>query len=138
MRIESQTSNLIVVFSSSASFPTAQEGANAASSSVSSLLHPQEDLHEPQQSAIFSFPRSAAPASRQAPSKPPPRKKNKADTSTSPEAAQIDYLTTELNFTHTKIVGQDNTIRDLEHKVKILEEKLRISEEKLNSDLLQK
>ena len=56
----------------------------------------------------------------------------------SPENAQIDYLTTELNYTHTKIVSQDNVIKDLEHRVKILTECLRISEEKLNSDLHKK
>ena len=55
--------------------------------------------------------------------------------SLSPEATQIQYLTTELNYAHSKIVTQDNTIRDLEHKVKILSEALKISEEKLNSDL---
>ena len=56
----------------------------------------------------------------------------------SSESVQIDYLTTELNYTHSKIVGQDNTIKDLEHKVKILTEKLKISEEKINSDLHRK
>ena len=54
------------------------------------------------------------------------------------ESVQIDYLTTELNYTHSKIVSQDNTIKDLEFKVKILEEKLRLSEEKLNSDMHRK
>ena len=55
-----------------------------------------------------------------------------------PENSQIEYLTTELNFTHAKIVTQDNTIKDLELKVKILTEKVKISEEKLNSDLHRK
>ena len=63
------------------------------------------------------------------------KKKNRIDPNISPEAAQVEYLTTELNFTHTKIVQQDSTIKDLEFKVKILSEKLRISEEKLNLDL---
>ena len=56
----------------------------------------------------------------------------------SPEAAQIEYLTTELNYTHSKIISQDNTIKDLEQKVKILTESLKMSEEKLNSDLHRK
>ena len=64
------------------------------------------------------------------------KKKNRANDS--PDAAQIDYLTTELNYAHTKIVSQDNTITDLEHKIKILEEALNRSEEKLNSDLHRK
>ena len=64
--------------------------------------------------------------------------KKKAKSPVSPEYAQIEYLTTELNFTQSKIVTQDNTIRDLEHKVKILSDKLKISEEKLNSDLHRK
>ena len=46
--------------------------------------------------------------------------------------------TTELNYTHSKIVGQDAKIKDLEFKNKILTEKLKISEEKLNSDLHKK
>ena len=61
------------------------------------------------------------------------KKKNQADMS--PEAIQIEYLTTELNYTHSKIVSQDNIIKDRDHKVKILGEKLKIMEEKLNSDL---
>ena len=76
---------------------------------------------------------STAGSSSRKPASKNSAKKAKPDAST--ESVQIDYLTTELNFTHTKIVSQDNTIRDLEHKVKILEEKLRISEEKINSDL---
>jgi hypothetical protein len=66
----------------------------------------------------------------------PPKKNPRTDMSS--ESVQIDYLTTELNFTHTKIVSQDNTIKDLEHKVKILEATLKLSEEKLSSDLHQK
>ena len=62
-------------------------------------------------------------------------RKPKAKANVSSEAAQIDYLTTELNYTHSKIVSQDSTIKDLEYKVKILTEKLKISDEKLNSDL---
>ena len=61
------------------------------------------------------------------------QKKNRTDVS--PEAVQIEYLTTELNYTHSKIVSQDNIIKDKEHKVKILEEKLKVVEERLNSDL---
>ena len=56
----------------------------------------------------------------------------------SSENDQISFLTTELNFAHTRIVTQDNTIKDLEYKVKILRESLRLSEEKLNNDLHKK
>ena len=70
--------------------------------------------------------------------KPSGTNKKKSKTNLSPEAAQIEYLTTELNFTHSKIAMQDNTIKDFEHKVKILREKLNITEEKLNSDLHKK
>ena len=56
----------------------------------------------------------------------------------SPENDQISYLTTELNFAHTRIVAQDNTIKDLEFKIKILQDSLKVSEEKLNSDLHKK
>jgi hypothetical protein len=70
--------------------------------------------------------------------KPPPNKKKGKEAQSSTEKTQIEYLTTELNFTHSKIVLQDNTIKDLEHKVKIQAERIRISEEKLNSDLHRK
>ena len=65
------------------------------------------------------------------------RNKKKSNT-LSPEMTQIEYLTTELNYTQSKIVSQDKTIKDLEHKVKILTEALKLSEEKLNSDLHKK
>ena len=61
--------------------------------------------------------------------------RKKPRTETSPENEQISFLTTELNYAHTRIVTQDNTIKDLESKVKILKESLRLSEEKLNNDL---
>ena len=53
----------------------------------------------------------------------------------SPADEQVAYLTTELTFAHTRIVAQDNTIKDLELKVNILKESLKTAEEKLNSDL---
>ena len=72
----------------------------------------------------------------------PTNKNNKKNKPTkenaSQDAAQINYLTTELNFAHTKIVSQDNTIKDLGFKVKILEDALKISEDKLNNDLRNK
>ena len=68
----------------------------------------------------------------------PPRKKAKSKENTTPETIQIEYLTEELNYTHSKIVTQDGTIKDLEFKNKILRENLKIAEEKLNSDLHKK
>ena len=67
--------------------------------------------------------------------KPPPNKKKGKEAQSSAEKTQIEYLTTELNYTHSKIVLQDNTIKDLEYKVKIQAERIRISEEKLKSDM---
>ena len=77
------------------------------------------------------MPANASTASRKAPAK---KKSRTADIS-SPETAQIEYLTTELNYAQSKIVSQDSSIKDLELKVKILTQKLKISEEKLNSDM---
>ena len=86
--------------------------------------------------ALPSFPCTASAGTTQSSTRPPRTKQGpKKQISETAESVQIDYLTTELNYTHSKIVNQDNTIKDLEFKVKILEEKLKVSEDKLNSDL---
>ena len=143
----------------SASSPSTSQSSEVAPITFPSLLNnptTQANLSSfatPFQPGAPQFPHpvlSAPPAGPQVPQPgPAPRQvpapgnrktslKNKQNQNLSVEAKQVEYLTTELSYAQSKIVTQDNQIRDLEHKNKILSDALKCSEEKLNSDLHQK
>ena len=84
---------------------------------------------------------TAGTTGQKKPSRKPPASstnKKKSCQESSAENDQISFLTTELNYAHTRIVAQDNSMKDLECKIKILKESLRLAEEKLNSGLHEK